>query len=73
MRIPMPNPIGGGDHPSSVQLRWVPRLYYWMKQKYADNPSCNMTHDPNRHQPTSSHHPSPTYFLKDNANNFIYK
>lgn len=31
---------------SSVQLGWVPRLYYWMKQKYADIGSCNLTEDP---------------------------
>ena len=31
---------------TSAQLGWVPRLYYWMKQKYSEVGSCNLTEDP---------------------------
>lgn len=31
---------------AAQQLGWVPKLYYWIKQKYSDISGCNLTEDP---------------------------
>ena len=31
---------------AAQQLGWVPKLYYWIKQKYSDISGCDLTEDP---------------------------